>query len=52
MVPELYNGTKIRETITKGEDWEEFVPKKVYKFIKKIDGEKRIRKLAEKDLEF
>lgn len=52
LIPELYNGTKIRKKMAKGEEWKEFVPKKVSKFMKKIDGEKRIRKLAEKDLEF
>ena len=52
LVREVYNGTLIREKMVKGNDWKEFVPKKVSRFIKKIDGERRIKKLAEKDLEF
>lgn len=52
LIPEIYNGTKIREKMAKGEDWKEFVPKKVANFLKRIGGEERIRKLVEKDLEF
>ena len=39
------NGTEIREKITKGEDWENLVPKTISEFVKKIDGVERIRKL-------
>lgn len=52
LLPEVYSGTKVREKIVKGEEWEDLVPKKVANFIKKIDGIKRIRELAEKELEF
>lgn len=51
LIPELYNGTKIRENIIKGEEWEDLVPKEVVRFIKEVNGEKRIRDLAEKEID-
>ncbi|MBC7129061.1 MAG: nicotinamide-nucleotide adenylyltransferase [Thermoplasmatales archaeon] len=44
----IYQGKIIREKIAKKEKWENLVPKNVANFIKKIKGEERIRKIAEK----
>lgn len=52
LLPEIYSGTRIREKIVKGEEWQDLVPRKVADFIEKIEGIKRIRELAEKELEF
>lgn len=38
--------TRIRERILKGERWDHLVPKPVYDFIIKINGEERIRAIA------
>ena len=46
--PEKYKASLIREKIAKGEKWEHLVPRKVADYIKKIDGEERIRKIFEK----
>jgi nicotinamide-nucleotide adenylyltransferase len=43
--PKKYNGTRIRELIGKNKKWENLVPETVVKYIKKIKGEERIRKL-------
>lgn len=51
LLPEIYNGTRVREKIIKGEEWEDLVSKEVARFIKKIKGEKRIRDLAEKEID-
>ena len=37
------SGTEIRRKMAEGEAWKEFVPAKVYEYITKIDGEKRVR---------
>lgn len=42
---EEFNGTNIRELISKGEDWEKLVPKETKEYIKEIRGEKRIKEL-------
>ncbi|MCD6513083.1 MAG: nucleotidyltransferase family protein [Thermoplasmata archaeon] len=42
---ERYMGGLIREKIAKSEKWEDLVPQVVAEYIKKIDGEKRIREL-------
>ncbi len=47
--PKKYNGTKIREMISKGKKWEHLVPPQVRKIIKEIDGEKRIKELYKTD---
>ena len=39
------DGTSIRKLISRGEKWENLVPKAVYSYIKKIKGDERIRKL-------
>ncbi len=39
------NGTTIRNKIAKNESWKELVPEEVSKFIEKINGVERIRKL-------
>jgi len=52
LLPEVYNGTKIREKIMKDEAWKDLVPKNVASFIKNIDGVKRIKELAEREFEF
>jgi nicotinamide-nucleotide adenylyltransferase len=43
--PKKYNGTRIRELIGKNKKWENLVPEPVAKYIKKIKGEERIKKL-------
>lgn len=52
LLPDVYNGTKIREKIMKNEEWKDLVPKNVASFIKNIDGVKRIKELAEREFEF
>lgn len=52
LLPEIYNGIRIREKIVKSEEWEDLVPKNVAEYIKKIDGVRRIKELAERELEF
>ena len=42
---EKHEGTLIREKIKQQKKWDHLVPKKVYEFIKSIDGEKRIQNL-------
>ncbi|MBC7080969.1 MAG: nicotinamide-nucleotide adenylyltransferase [Thermoplasmatales archaeon] len=44
---DVYQGRVIREKISKRERWENLVPKSVANFIKEINGEERIRKIAE-----
>lgn len=45
LIPEVYNGTKIREKMAKGEKWEDLVPEKVAKYIKRIKGVERVKNL-------
>ncbi len=40
------SATKIRRKITVNKNWKNLVPKTVYDFLKKIDGEERIKKLS------
>ena len=42
-------GTRIREKMIKGEDWENLVPKSVADYIKKINGLERLREVTQKD---
>ena len=44
-----YDSTKIRSKIIKGENWKEDVPKEVYKFIKEIKGDERLKDIARSD---
>ena len=44
-----YEATEIRRRILEGEDWKDLVPYDVYRFVKEIDGEGRIRDLAMTD---
>jgi nicotinamide-nucleotide adenylyltransferase len=44
-----YEATEIRERILDGKDWKDLVPPSVYEYVKKIDGEGRIRDLAKSD---
>ena len=44
-----YEATEIRHRILSGKDWEDLVPAEVYKYLKEIDGEGRIRDLAKTD---
>ncbi len=44
-----YEATEIRRRILAGEDWRVLVPEEVYRFLKEIDGEGRIRDLAKTD---
>jgi nicotinamide-nucleotide adenylyltransferase len=46
-----YSGTEIRRRMLKDEKWEQFVPGKVVEIIKEIDGEKRLRTVAQSDQE-
>ena len=45
----VYSSTEIRKRMAKGEDWEEYVPRKVSAFIKEIDGVNRLRDLNRSD---
>jgi nicotinamide-nucleotide adenylyltransferase len=45
----VYSSAEIRKRMVKGEDWEEYVPKKVSVFIKEIDGVNRLRDLNRSD---
>jgi len=45
LIPEIYNGTNIREKMARGEKWEDLVPEKVARYIKKIRGEERLKRL-------
>lgn len=44
-----FEATEIRRRILKGEDWSELVPAPVYRIVKEIDGESRIRDLGKSD---
>ena len=46
---EIYSATEIRRRILNEENWEELVPESVARFIKEIDGVKRLRDLAKTD---
>jgi nicotinamide-nucleotide adenylyltransferase len=46
---EIYEATEIRRRILEGGDWSTLVPREVYRFVKEIDGEGRIRDLAKTD---
>jgi nicotinamide-nucleotide adenylyltransferase len=44
-----FEATEIRRRILKGEDWSELAPAPVYRIVKEIDGENRIRDLGKSD---
>lgn len=44
-----FEATEIRRRILEGEDWKDLVPPEVYEYVKKIDGDGRIRDLAKTD---
>ncbi|MDY6764545.1 MAG: nicotinamide-nucleotide adenylyltransferase, partial [Halobacteria archaeon] len=44
-----YSGTRIRELILKGEEWEHLVPDPVSGAIDEINGVERLRKVSESD---
>lgn len=44
-----FEATEIRRRILENEDWSDLVPPAVYKIVKEIDGENRIRDLAKSD---
>lgn len=44
-----YNATKIRKMMVSGEKWESFVPKDVVDYIKKINGENRLKVISQSD---
>ncbi len=46
-----YSGTEIRRKMLAGDEWEHFVPEKVVKIIKEIDGVNRLRTIAQSDQE-
>ena len=41
-----YQGKIIRKRIAEGKEWEDLVPRRVAAYIKKIGGDRRIKKLA------
>jgi nicotinamide-nucleotide adenylyltransferase len=43
--PKLYNGTRIRELIASGKEWEHLVPREVVSYLKEMGGEERVRRL-------
>ncbi|UCE96454.1 MAG: nicotinamide-nucleotide adenylyltransferase [Candidatus Bathyarchaeota archaeon] len=45
----LYLATEIRERMLKNKSWRELVPENVAKYIKEIDGVKRLQDLAKTD---
>ncbi len=45
-----YQGTEIRRRMLNGEEWESLVPEVVAEVIKGIDGVRRIREIAGKDV--
>lgn len=47
---EHYQGSVIRHLMADGKLWEHLVPKKVAEFIKKIDGDCRVKRLASKEI--
>ena len=46
---EVYLATEIRKRMLAGENWKEFVPSSVARFIKDMDGEVRLRDLNKTD---
>ncbi|MGC9516386.1 MAG: nicotinamide-nucleotide adenylyltransferase [Methanomicrobiales archaeon] len=46
----LYSGTEVRRRILKDEEWESLVPKSVISVINEIDGVKRMKHLAKKEI--
>jgi len=46
---EVYLATEIRKRMLAGENWKEFVPSSVVRFIKDMDGEVRLRDLNKTD---
>jgi len=45
----LYNATKIRTMMVSGENWENFVPKSVVEFLKRINATNRLKVLSKTD---
>lgn len=46
---QIYEATEIRRRILENEDWSNLVPPSIYRIVKEIDGENRIRDLAKTD---
>ncbi|MEM1976387.1 MAG: nicotinamide-nucleotide adenylyltransferase, partial [Nitrososphaerota archaeon] len=46
---DLEMGTRIREMMLRGGDWERLVPRSVAEYIKSIGGVERLRTIAQKD---
>lgn len=46
---EICSATEIRRRMLRDEDWEELIPNSVIKFIREIDGVKRLQELAKSD---
>ncbi|ARM75865.1 nicotinamide-nucleotide adenylyltransferase [Acidianus manzaensis] len=46
---EKYNSTLIRKMIITGENWENLVPEKVYKYIINIKGDERLKEITRSD---
>lgn len=46
-----YSGTEIRRRMLAGEKWEHFVPESVAEIIRGIDGENRLKTIAQSDQE-
>lgn len=45
----IYEATEIRRRILEGQNWSDLVPSEVYRIVKEIDGDGRIRDLAKTD---
>ncbi len=43
----MYSGTEVRRRMVSGDEWESLVPEPVVRVVKDIDGEDRLRDLAE-----
>ncbi len=46
---EKYSGTKIRERMIRGEEWESLVPEGVARVIKKLGGVERLKSIIQSD---
>ncbi|RLF25207.1 MAG: nicotinamide-nucleotide adenylyltransferase [Thermoprotei archaeon] len=42
---DLYNATRIRKLMLRGDEWKEYVPKEVAEYIEEIDGVNRLREI-------
>ena len=45
----LYTATEVRRRLLSHDHWEELLPKSVSEYVKKIDGDERLRDISESD---